>query len=117
VTAGASAYPSIAARDPSQWFDQWDYPSACPPVPAVTSVQARPRTGAAVLSWPAAGLNVSYRVYLLPPGAASYVLQTTMRSNSVTLPGLHAGTYLARVVPTNVRHDTGPAAEVTFTVP
>jgi hypothetical protein len=117
VTTGASAYPSIAARDPSQWFDEWDYRDGCPPVPGVTSVQARPRAGAAVLSWPTAGLSVYYRVYLLSPGAASYVLRATVRSDNVTLTGLHAGTYLARVVPTNARHYTGPAAEVTFTVP
>jgi len=117
VTTGASAYPSIAARDPSQWFDSWDYRGGCPPVPGVTSVQARPRAGAAVLSWPTAGLNIDYRVYLLPPGAASYVLRATVRSDSVTLRGLHAGTYLARVVPRNARRATGPAAEVTFTVP
>jgi hypothetical protein len=117
LTAGASAYPSIAPRDPSQWFDEWDYPSGCPPVPSLASVQARPRAGAAELSWPAAGLGVSYRVYLLPPGAAGYKLATTTWSDRATINGLRAGTYLARVVPTNLRHDTGSAADVTFTVP
>lgn len=117
VTAAAPDYPSVAPRDPSQWFDEWDYPSGCPPVPGVTSVQARPRAGAAELSWPDAGLFVSYRLYLLPPGASSYHLETTTASDRVTLSGLRAGTYLARVVPVNLRRGTGPAADVTFTVP
>jgi hypothetical protein len=117
VRAGASEYPHVVPQDPSQWFDEWDYPGGCPPVPAVASVQARPRAGAVVLSWPDAGLGVRYQVYLLAPGAAGYARQATVRSDSATLSGLRAGTYLARVVPANQRQSTGPAAQVTFTVP
>jgi hypothetical protein len=124
VTAGPSDYPQVAQRAPAQWFDEWDYPDGCPPVPGVTSVQARPRAGAVRLSWPDAGLGVAYRVYVRPPGAASYVLKTTVsfvlsttaRAISVTLAGLAPGEYLARVVPVNLRQNVGRAARVTFTV-
>jgi hypothetical protein len=37
--------------------------------------------------------------------------------DAATLTGLAPGTYLARVVPANIKHDTGPAAQVAFTVP
>jgi len=117
VQAGPSDYPQVASRDASQWFDEWAEPGGCPPVPGLTYVHARPRSGAVTLSWPDAGLGVRYDVYLLPPGAAGYVRETTVRSNDTTLSGLQAGTYLARVVPANLKHHTGPAAEVTFTIP
>ena len=125
VTAGAPDYPQVAERAPAQWFDEWDYPDGCPPVPGVSRVQARPRAGAVSLSWPDAGLGVAYRIYLRPPGAAGYgltttvsfVLSTTARAVSVTLAGLTPGKYRARVVPVNLRGNAGQAARVTFTVP
>jgi hypothetical protein len=117
VAAGASDYPRIAVRDPSQWFDEWDYPSGCPPVPGVGYVQARPRSGAVLLSWPDAGLGVRYQVYVLQPGSAGYLRETTVRSDSATVSGLRPGTYLARVVPANLKQGTGPAAQTPFTVP
>jgi hypothetical protein len=117
VQVGASGYPRVAAQDPAQWFNGWDYPGGCPPVPAVTRVQARPQPGAVTLSWPDAGLGVRYQVFVQVPGAAGNVRTTTVRSNSATLSGLRAGTYLARVVPANLKQHTGPAAQVTFTVP
>jgi len=116
VQAGPSDYPQVALRNPGQWFDGWKYPGGCPPVPAVTRVQARPRSGAVTLSWPDAGLGVRYRVYVMVPGVPGYVKQATVRSDGATLSGLPAGTYLARVVPANLRQDTGPAAQVTFTI-
>ena len=61
--------------------------------------------------------GVRYQVYVMVPGAAGYLRQVTVRSDGATLSGLPAGTYLAQVVPANLRHATGPAAEVTFTVP
>jgi hypothetical protein len=125
VLTGPSDYPRVAARDPSQWFDEWDYPDGCPPVPGVRSVKARPRAGAVTLSWPDAGLGVAYRIYVRPPGAASYaltstvrfVMSTTARTISVTLSGLAPGKYQARVVPINLRLHTGHVAHVAFTVP
>jgi hypothetical protein len=117
VRAGTSGYPKIASRDSSQWFNGWHFPDGCPPVPGVSYVRATPKPGGVTLSWPDAGLGVRYQVYLLAPGAAGYARQATVRSDSATLSGLRAGTYLARVVPANQRQSTGPAAQVTFTVP
>jgi hypothetical protein len=117
VTVGPSDYPQIVQRDPAQWFNAWSYPTGCPPVPGLGSIQARPRAGAVDLTWPDAGLSVRYQVFLLAPGAASYSLVTTARSDSATLTGLKSGIYLARVVPANFHHGFGPAAQVMFTIP
>jgi hypothetical protein len=125
VTAGPSDYPQVAQQDPAQWFDEWDYPNGCPPVPGVTSVRASARPGAVTLSWPDAGLGVGYRVYVRAPGAAGWVLETTVsfvlsptaRTISATLTGLPAGNYAARVVPLNLRQQAGHMAQVSFTVP
>jgi len=125
VTAGPPSYPQIAQRAPAQWFNEWNYPAdGCPAVPGVTSVQARPGAGAVALSWPDAGLGVAYRVYLRSPGTTGYTLNTTVSfvlsataRISVTLSGLAPGEYVARVVPVNLRQQTGHIAQVTFTVP
>jgi hypothetical protein len=117
VRVGPSDYPKIVSRDPSQWFDGWHYPGGCPPVPGVGYVRAAPKPGGVRLSWPDAGLGVRYDVYVQAPGAAGYLRQATVHADSVTLSGLPAGTYVARVVPANLRDTTGPAAQVPFTVP
>jgi hypothetical protein len=115
VRAGPASYPRVVPKQPAQWFDEWKYPGGCPPVPAVTRVQARPRPGAVTLTWPGAGLGVRYQVSVQGPDGG--LRQTTVRSAAATLTGLAPGTYLARVVPANIKQDTGPAAQVTFTVP
>jgi len=125
VTAGPPSYPQIAQRAPAQWFNEWNYPgNGCPAVPGVTSVQATPQAGAVALSWPNAGLGVAYRVYLRSPGTTGYTLNTTVSfvlsttaRIGATLSGLAPGEYLARVVPVNLRQQTGHAAQVAFTVP
>jgi hypothetical protein len=125
VLTGPSDYPRVAPGDPSQWYDEWNYRDGCPPVPGVRSVQALPRAGTVMLSWPDAGLGVAYRIYLRPPGADSYLLSSTVtfvlsataRTISVTLSGLTPGKYQARVVPVNLKQYTGHVAEVAFTVP
>jgi len=125
VLTGPSDYPQVASPDPGQWSNVWNYPHGCPPVPGVTGAAARARAGAVVLSWPDAGLGIAYRVYLRPPGAAGYVLATTIapvlsplpRVVTAALPGLRPGRYTARVVPVNLRLFTGPASQVAFTVP
>src|SRR5581483_10166137 len=114
VRVGTSDYPHVVPRDPSQWFDQWKYPSGCPPVPSVPWIQAQPRPGGVVLNWPDAGLGVRYQVYVSAPG---FSRQATVRSPGTTLSGLPSGEYLVKVVPANLRQGTGPAAEVPFTVP
>jgi hypothetical protein len=115
--SGAPDYPRIVARNPSQWFDAWDYPGGCPPVPAVTSVQARPGAGQVTLSWPDAGLGVRYRVFLQGPGQPGDAPVTTAYTSGATITGLRPGGYQARVVPVNFKKHTGPAATVVFTVP
>jgi hypothetical protein len=107
-------YPPIVQQDPSQWFDAWTYPGDCPPVPRLKPVQARPAPGKVTLSWPDLGLNISYRVYLQGPGNARTAATKTTRT---TITGLRPGTYQAKVVPVNFYQHTGPAGEVTFTVP
>jgi hypothetical protein len=114
VRAGTAAYPHIVAQNPSQWFNGWRFADGCPPVPALTRVQARPRSGAVTLSWPDVGLGVRYQVSVQGVIGAK---QQTVRSNSATLSGLQPGSYLATVVPANLRHGTGPGAQVTFTIP
>jgi hypothetical protein len=107
-------YPPIVQQDPSQWFDAWTYPGDCPPVPRLKPVQARPGPGKVTLSWPDLGLNISYRVYLQGPGNARTAATKTTKT---TITGLRPGTYQAKVVPVNFYQHTGPAGEVTFTVP
>ncbi|MBV9092520.1 MAG: hypothetical protein JO132_01380 [Streptosporangiaceae bacterium] len=118
VTASSAApgYPQVVQRDPSQWFDAWDYPGGCPPVPGLASVRARPGAGRVTLSWPDAGLGVRYRVYLQGPDEAGESPAAIAFADSATITGLRPGDYLATVVPVNFRKDTGPSAEVTFTV-
>jgi hypothetical protein len=119
VTAGSGPpdYPPIAHRDPSQWFDAWKYPGDCPPVPAVVSLRAMPGPGRVTLGWPDAGLDIHYRVYLQGPGEPGTAPVTSVGSDGAVITGLRPGAYRARVVPANLYQHTGPAAEVTFTVP
>ena len=117
AVSGAPDDPRIVSRDASQWFDAWDYPDGCPPVPGLVSVQARPGAGKVTLSWPDAGLGVRYRVYLQGPGEPGDTPVATAYTDGATLSGLRPGDYQAKVVPVNFKKNTGPAAEVTFTVP
>ncbi|HEX5303863.1 MAG TPA: hypothetical protein VFW50_43400 [Streptosporangiaceae bacterium] len=111
--AGSSDYPSIVPQDPRQWFDEWKYPDGCPPVPAVTRVRAQPKSGAVTLGWPGAGLGLRYQVTVQGPSQK----QVTVRADSATVSGLPAGTYLARVVPVNLKQQTGSSAQVSFVIP
>ncbi len=123
--SGPANYPRIVAQDPAQWFDAWKFPRGCPPVPAVTSVRARPGAGQVTLSWPDAGLGVHYLVYLQGPGTPGFrgsgglgsAPVVTAYHDHATVTGLQSGDYQATVVPVNFRKLTGAAAEVTFTVP
>jgi hypothetical protein len=114
VITGPPPYPPIVQQDPSQWHDAWAYPGDCPPVPAVTSMQARPGASNVTLSWPDAGLSIHYQVRVTGPNT---VRTATTNSNSTTLTGLKPGSYLATVVPLNYYDHTGPPAAITFTVP
>jgi hypothetical protein len=125
VSTGPSDYPRIASRDPAQWFNEWNYPDGCPPVPGVTSVRAQPRSGAVTLSWPDAGLGVGYRVSLQRAGATGIVASTSVsfdlsspaRPLTVTFSRLRPGRYVAQVVPINLMQHTGHVGQVAFTVP
>jgi len=113
ATAGAPDIPQIVQRHPSQWFDSWDFPSGCPPMPGLISVQASPGRGQVALSWPDVGLGMRYDIYLQGPGR---VPMTIAYHNGATITGLPPGEYQATVVPVNFRKVTGTSAEVTFTV-
>jgi hypothetical protein len=116
--SGPQDDPRIVPRDPSQWFDAWDYPrGGCPPVPGLASVQARPGTGKVTLSWPDAGFGIGYRVYLQGPGEPGGIPVATASAGGATITGLQPGRYQATVVPVNFKQRTGRAARVTFTIP
>jgi len=111
--AGAPDIPQIVQRHPSQWFDSWDFPSGCPPMPGLRSVQASPGPGKVTLSWPDVGLGMRYDIYLQGPGR---VPMTIAYHNGATIAGLQPGEYQATVVPVNFRKVTGTSAGVTFTI-
>ncbi len=109
--AGPTGYPAITQRDPGQWYDAWSFPGGCPPVPAVPSVRAQPggAAGSIRLTWPSAGLNLRYRVYVDDgPGAWTWVRTVWVPQATVT--GLVSGlTYEFEVVAVNIYRSTGPA--------
>lgn len=113
VRAGPAGYPRIVSQDPGQWFDEWKYPDGCPPVPAVRHVQATAKAGTVTLTWPGAGLGLRYQVTVQGPGQK----QVTVRADSATVSGLPSGSYLARVVPLNLKQQTGSGAQVSFVIP
>jgi hypothetical protein len=117
VRSGPPDDPGIARRNPAQWFDSWGLRHGCPHIPAVTSVHASAGSGQVRLSWPDAGLGVRYLVYLQGPGHPAASPVTTTYHHGVTVSGLQPGSYVARVVPANVRKYRGRDAKVTFTVP
>jgi hypothetical protein len=112
--SGAPDYPQIVQRNPSQWFDSWDFPDGCPPIPRLSVVHATPGTGQVALSWPDVGLGMRYSVSLRGPRDTP---AATAYRNSATIRGLQPGSYVARVVPVNFKKQTGRGSEVTFTVP
>ena len=116
VRSGPSDDPGIARRNPAQWFASWGLRHGCPHIPAVTSVRASAGSGQVRLSWPA-GLGLRYLVYLKGPGQPGDSPVTTAYHDGATLTGLRPGSYVARVVPANLRKYQGRGAKVTFTVP
>ena len=117
VQSGPPDYPPIVQRNPSQWFDAWQYPGDCPPIPAVVSVGASPGAGSVTLSWPDAGLGLHYHVYLRGPGEPGDAQVASVYADQATVSGLRPGHYQATVVPVNFYRHTGRAAQVTFAVP
>jgi hypothetical protein len=111
--AGTPDIPQIVQRHPSQWFDAWDFPSGCPPMPGLASVHARPGPGKVTLSWPDVGLGMRYYIYLQGPGG---VPMRIAYHNGATITGLQPGDYQATVVPVNFRKVSGSSAAVTFTI-
>jgi hypothetical protein len=115
--SGPPDYPRIVPEDPSQWFDELDFPGGCPPVPGLVSLRARPGAGRVTLSWPDAGLGLLYRVYLQGPADPVETKVAVAYGDDVTITDLPPGSYRARVVPVNFARHTGTAAGATFTVP
>jgi hypothetical protein len=115
--SGPAGYPQIVQQNPSQWFNAWDYPDGCPPVPALASVRARPGAGRVTLTWPDVGLRLHYHVYLQGPGEPGGAPVKITLKTGATVTGLRPGAYQATVMPVNFKQQTGRAATVTFTVP
>jgi Fibronectin type III domain len=103
-------YSPIVGRQPGQWFNTWSYPRGCPPVPAVTGVQATSaEPGTLTLSWRSAGADMSYRVYRRPAGRGEFTLVRTVNTPGVTLDDLDSGKrYEWRIQPINWKDYTGP---------
>jgi hypothetical protein len=114
AASGPADYPRIVPGNPGQWFYSWTYPGGCPPVPGLIFAHALPGPGQVSLSWPDVGLGVRYRVYLHGPDDPP---ATTVSGDATTVTRLRPGQYRATVVPVNARQETGPAVQVTFTVP
>jgi hypothetical protein len=69
---------------------------------------ARPVSlGQVRLSWPDAGLGLRYLIYLHGPGQPGTRPVTTAYHDGATLTGLRPGSYVARVVPANLRKYKG----------
>ena len=117
VVAGSSPYPSIARKNPAQWFDGWAYKGGCPPVPAVPNVAIQQDKGTLRLEWPNMGLGLRYEVYVRRLGDPRSMLARTVSSPGATLSGLSRGaTYQIRVVALNFKWRTGPATVATVVV-
>jgi hypothetical protein len=105
--------PSFVRQHPSQWFNTWNYPEGCPPVPAVPGVTASSTApGTLSLNWRSAGSDVVYRVYRRPAGSDSaFALVRTVSTPSVTFDGLTSGKrYEWRIRPMNSKDHAGPDA-------
>jgi len=117
--AGPTDYPAITQRDPGQWYDAWSFAGGCPPVPAVPSVRAQPGSaaGSIRLTWPSAGLNLRYRVYV-DDGPGAWTRVRTVSAPQVTVSGLVSGlTYEFEVTAVNFYRSTGPAGFATARAP
>jgi hypothetical protein len=104
-------YTPLVRQNPGQWYNTWNYPRGCPPVPPVTGVQAvSTEPGTLTLSWRNAGADVSYRVYRRPAGARTPAsLVRTVSTPGVTLEGLESGKrYEWRIQPINWKDHPGP---------
>jgi hypothetical protein len=125
VEAGTSTNSDVISKNPGQWFNQWVYPSSCPPIPALGSIAAQPADGGAQLRFPDLGLGFGYRVYVRQAGAAKYTLKkwvtwdltSQLHPESVKLTGMSPGTYQVEVVAVNANLRTGTGKTVTVTVP
>jgi hypothetical protein len=116
VRAAQPAYPQIVRKDPAQWYDGWSYASGCPPVPGVSRLTARAGRDVIRITWPSAGIDMRYRIYL-DSGQGLEFLRTVQSPRS-TITGLAAGqAYEFEVIPLSIRGDTGPPADISVRVP
>ena len=106
-------YTPLVRQNPGQWFNTWNYPRGCPPVPAVTGVEAvSTEPGTLTLSWRNAGADVSYRVYRRRAGTrTAFTLVRTVPTPTFTLEGLESGErYEWRIEPINWKNHPGPSS-------
>jgi hypothetical protein len=106
------SYTPVVRQQPAQWFNTWNYPRGCPPVPGVTGVQATSaEPGTLTLSWRSSGPDVSYRVYRRSAGRGDFTLVRTVNTPGVTLDGLDSGKrYEWRIQPINWKDHPGPVS-------
>jgi hypothetical protein len=117
VSAGSLRYPDVTQEDPAQWFDSLAFRNGCPPVPAVSRVRAQARAGQVRLTWPSAGIDMRYRIYLRS-GSQGFRYVRTVSSDLVTVTGLTSGlTYDFEVLPVSTRSRAGRASYVSVRVP
>jgi hypothetical protein len=110
---GEPPHTPTVRTNPRQWFNTWNYPKGCPPVPGISHVTVQPsEPGTLKLTWPSAGLDVAYRVYRRPAGSKKrFVLARTVNTTAVTLEDLAGGkSYEWRVQPINAKGYTGPVS-------
>lgn len=104
-----------------EWHDTWSG-RACPKLKRIVYIGAQPgQDGSITLKWPSSGLDVWYHVFVRKregSGWGPYRPQRRTFRTSVTLSGYQrGGTYEWKVVPMNVRNDSGPPITIRQTLP
>lgn len=112
---------NIAAKNPGPWHDTWSG-RTCPVLRRIPYVSTRTgQDGGVTLTWPNTGLDVWYRVYERGRKKGrwtAYRMAGQTMTPSITLNGYKRGsTHQWKVVPLNVRGDTGPAVTIRQKLP
>lgn len=112
---------NAARRFHGPWHNTWSG-RACPRLRRIVYIGARPgKDGSVTLSWPDAGLDVWYRVSVRDRVGGHwgpYRVVAKTFNPAVTLTGYRRGsTHRWKVVPMNVKNDSGPPITIKQTLP